>query len=77
MQLKCQETSLSKACRVLGDLVALILGVGIMQLVYLAHARLPTEKAHGYQIVKMCAAFAQNGVVGIFAASIVIDSETI
>ncbi|MGH7770920.1 MAG: glycosyltransferase family 4 protein [Candidatus Binatia bacterium] len=31
------------------------------RLVYLANARLPTEKAHGYQIVKMCEAFAQNG----------------
>lgn len=33
----------------------------IKQLVYIANARLPTEKAHGYQIVKMCEAFAQNG----------------
>jgi glycosyltransferase involved in cell wall biosynthesis len=32
-----------------------------IRLVYLANARLPTEKAHGYQIVKMCEAFAQNG----------------
>jgi glycosyltransferase involved in cell wall biosynthesis len=33
----------------------------VRQLVYIANARLPTEKAHGYQIVKMCEAFAQNG----------------
>jgi glycosyltransferase involved in cell wall biosynthesis len=29
--------------------------------VYLADARMPTEKAHGYQIAKMCEAFAQTG----------------
>lgn len=33
-----------------------------MKLLYLANARLPTEKAHGYQICKMCEAFAKNGV---------------
>lgn len=32
------------------------------KLVYLANIRLPTEKAHGYQICKMCEAFAQNGL---------------
>ena len=32
-----------------------------MRLVYLSNARLPTEKANGYQIMKMCEAFAQNG----------------
>ncbi|MGQ4648738.1 glycosyltransferase [Lyngbya aestuarii] len=32
------------------------------QLVYIANARLPTEKAHGYQICKMCEAFANQGV---------------
>lgn len=32
------------------------------KLIYIANARLPTEKAHGYQICKMCEAFAQNGV---------------
>jgi glycosyltransferase involved in cell wall biosynthesis len=31
------------------------------KVIYVADARLPTEKAHGYQIVKMCEAFAQNG----------------
>jgi glycosyltransferase involved in cell wall biosynthesis len=31
-----------------------------MNLVYLTSARLPTEKAHGYQIVKMCEAFAND-----------------
>jgi hypothetical protein len=32
-----------------------------LQVVYLANACLPTEKAHGYQISKMCEAFALNG----------------
>jgi glycosyltransferase involved in cell wall biosynthesis len=32
------------------------------KVIYIANARLPTEKAHGYQICKMCEAFAQNGV---------------
>ena len=32
------------------------------RLTYIANARLPTEKAHGYQIVKMCEAFAQNKI---------------
>lgn len=32
-----------------------------MNLVYLADVRLPTEKAHGLQIMQMCAAFASNG----------------
>ena len=31
------------------------------KLLYVANARLPTEKAHGVQIVKMCEALAQNG----------------
>jgi len=31
-------------------------------LIYIANARLPTEKAHGYQICKMCEAFAQLGL---------------
>ncbi|MDY7041984.1 MAG: hypothetical protein SVX38_14095, partial [Chloroflexota bacterium] len=30
-------------------------------LLYIANARLPTEKAHGVQIMKMCEAFAQGG----------------
>jgi glycosyltransferase involved in cell wall biosynthesis len=34
----------------------------IKKLIYIANARLPTEKAHGFQIVKMCEAFVQNGV---------------
>jgi len=33
-----------------------------VRLVYLIDARLPTERAHGYQICKMCEAFALNGV---------------
>lgn len=35
--------------------------IGCMRLFYIANARLPTEKAHGYQICKMCEAFALNG----------------
>lgn len=31
------------------------------RLVYIANTRLPTEKAHGYQICKMCEAFAKYG----------------
>jgi glycosyltransferase involved in cell wall biosynthesis len=34
----------------------------VERIVYIANARLPTEKAHGYQICKMCEAFAQNGI---------------
>ncbi|KKS13666.1 MAG: Glycosyl transferase group 1 [Candidatus Magasanikbacteria bacterium GW2011_GWA2_41_55] len=33
-----------------------------MKLVYLANVRLPTEKAHGLQIMEMCRAFNQNGL---------------
>ena len=33
-----------------------------MRLIYLSSARLPTEKAHGYQIAKMCEAFSEEGV---------------
>ncbi|MEK7551806.1 MAG: glycosyltransferase [Patescibacteria group bacterium] len=29
-----------------------------MKLVYIANARIPTEKAHGYQIMKMCESFS-------------------
>lgn len=32
-----------------------------MRLVYIANIRLPTEKAHGIQIMKMCQAFADAG----------------
>ena len=32
-----------------------------MKLIYVANARLPTEKAHGYQICKMCEAFSELG----------------
>ena len=31
-------------------------------MIYIANARLPTEKAHGYQICKMCETFAENSV---------------
>lgn len=33
-----------------------------MKLYYLANIRLPTEKAHGIQIIKMCEAFARAGL---------------
>ena len=32
-----------------------------MKLLYIANARIPSEKAHPYQILKMCEAFAQSG----------------
>jgi glycosyltransferase involved in cell wall biosynthesis len=32
------------------------------RLVYVANARLPTEKAHGHAIVKMCEAYAETGL---------------
>ncbi len=32
-----------------------------MKLLYIANARMPTEKAHGIQITKMCEAFAREG----------------
>ncbi len=33
-----------------------------MKTVYIANIRLPTEKAHGIQVMKMCEAFARKGV---------------
>jgi glycosyltransferase involved in cell wall biosynthesis len=32
------------------------------KLLYIVDARIPTEKAHGYQIMKMCEAFAERGL---------------
>lgn len=32
------------------------------KLIYITTARLPTEKAHGYQICRMCEAFARQGI---------------
>ncbi|PIR57964.1 MAG: glycosyl transferase family 1 [Parcubacteria group bacterium CG10_big_fil_rev_8_21_14_0_10_38_31] len=32
-----------------------------LKIFYIANARIPTEKAHGIQIMKMCEAFAKNG----------------
>ena len=32
-----------------------------MKIAYVANARIPTEKAHGLQIMEMCRAFARNG----------------
>jgi hypothetical protein len=34
-----------------------------MKILYLADIRLPTEKAHGLQIMKTCEALAKQGVV--------------
>lgn len=39
-----------------------------MKLIYLANIRLPTEKAHGIQIMKMCEAFANAGLKVILVA---------
>ena len=33
-----------------------------MKLIYLANVRIPTEKAYGIQIMKMCEAFAEQGI---------------
>ena len=33
-----------------------------MKLIYIANSRIPTEKAHGLQIMKMCQAFALSGL---------------
>ena len=38
-----------------------------MRLLYVSAARLPTEKAHGYQIMKMCEAFADRHEVLLLA----------
>ena len=32
-----------------------------MKILYIANARMPTEKAHGIQIMKTCEAFAELG----------------
>lgn len=34
----------------------------LSRIVYIANARMPTEKAHGIQIAKMCEAFVEQGV---------------
>ncbi len=33
-----------------------------MRIIYIANARMPTEKAHGIQLAKMCEAFCEQGV---------------
>lgn len=33
-----------------------------MKIIYLANSRIPTEKAHGIQIMKMCEAFSNSGI---------------
>ncbi len=33
-----------------------------MKIVYIANSRIPTTKAHGFQIIKMCEAFSKAGV---------------
>lgn len=46
--------------------------------VYIANARMPTEKAHGIQIAKMCEAFIEQGVaVEIVAPSRGRDTRTV
>ena len=32
-----------------------------MKLIYIVNARIPTERAHGMQVMKMCAAFGKQG----------------
>ena len=32
-----------------------------MKLIYIANSRIPTEKAHGFQIAKMCESFSRAG----------------
>jgi glycosyltransferase involved in cell wall biosynthesis len=47
-----------------------------MKLIYIANARIPTEKAHGIQIMKMCEAFALLGLeVELIAAKNKDESE--
>lgn len=41
---------------------ALDLEINKMKIYYIQNCRLPTEKAHGYQIMKMCEAFASKDV---------------
>ena len=33
-----------------------------MKLIYIANSRIPTNKAHGFQIMKMCEAFSNAGI---------------
>ncbi|MFC1734041.1 hypothetical protein ACFL6I_27370, partial [candidate division KSB1 bacterium] len=33
-----------------------------MKILYIANIRIPTEKAHGVQIMKMCEAFSEQGI---------------
>ena len=33
-----------------------------MKIIYIANIRIPTEKAHGFQIIKMCESFSNLGV---------------
>lgn len=40
-----------------------------MKVVYIADARVPSEKAHPYQILKMCEAFAKTGQVDLVVPS--------
>ncbi|MBI4709152.1 MAG: glycosyltransferase [Candidatus Portnoybacteria bacterium] len=36
--------------------------INLKKLLYITNARIPTEKAHGLQIIKMCEAFAKTGL---------------
>ncbi|PJA01684.1 hypothetical protein COX74_01380 [bacterium (Candidatus Gribaldobacteria) CG_4_10_14_0_2_um_filter_41_16] len=44
------------------------LPINSMNLIYITNSRLPTEKAYGYQIVKMCEQFAELGVEVVLLA---------
>jgi glycosyltransferase involved in cell wall biosynthesis len=48
-----------------------------VKLIYIARARIPTEKAHGLQIMKMCEAFAKQGVKVELVISHRIQSRTL
>ena len=45
-----------------------------MKLIYIANARIPTEKAHGLQIAKMCEAFVGQGLDVVLVVSRVKNS---
>lgn len=47
-----------------------------MKLLYFANARIPTEKAHGIQIIKMCEAFQRQGMYVKLFAPTRVQSET-
>ncbi|MEQ1561652.1 MAG: glycosyltransferase [Nitrospira sp.] len=47
-----------------------------MKIVYIASIRLPTEKAHGVQIMKTCEAFSENGIkIKLFVPNFIFDKK--